>query len=132
MKKIVILIDGTWDKEGTTGNTNVAKLGVNALIKRRAANGTVQQVRYHDGVGAYGDIFKKTLGGAIGLGLKKIVRDCYGFLVDDYEAGDEIYISWLLTRRVRSTRFGGANWRIGHCTPPECRYVRDSVATLSR
>ena len=47
MKRIVILIDGTWDKEGTTGNTNVAKLGVNALIKRRAANGTVQQVRYH-------------------------------------------------------------------------------------
>ena len=92
MKRIVILIDGTWDKEGTTGNTNVAKLGVNALIKRRAANGTVQQVRYHDGVGAYGDIFKKILGGAIGLGLKKIVLDCYGFLVGDYEAGDEIYI----------------------------------------
>jgi uncharacterized protein (DUF2235 family) len=92
MKRIVILIDGTWDKEGTTGNTNVAKLGVNALIKRRAANGTVQQVRYHDGVGAYGDIFKKILSGAIGLGLKKIVLDCYGFLVGDYEAGDEIYI----------------------------------------
>src|SRR6516165_10283543 len=92
MKRIVILIDGTWDKEGTTGNTNVAKLGVNALIKRRAANGIVQQVRYHDGVGAYGDIFKRILGGAIGLGLKKIVLDCYGFIVDDYEAGDEIYI----------------------------------------
>jgi uncharacterized protein (DUF2235 family) len=49
VKRIVILIDGTWDKEGTTGNTNVAKLDVNALIKRRAANGTVQRVRYHCG-----------------------------------------------------------------------------------
>jgi hypothetical protein len=48
VKRIVILIDGTWDKEGTTGNTNVAKLDVNALIKCRAANGTVQRVRYHD------------------------------------------------------------------------------------
>ena len=38
------------------------------------------------------DLFKKILGGAIGLGLKKIVLDCYGFLVDDYEAGDAIYI----------------------------------------
>ena len=28
VKRIVILIDGTWDKEGTTGNTNVAKLDV--------------------------------------------------------------------------------------------------------
>src|ERR1700756_2992910 len=92
VKRIVILIDGTWDKEGTTGNTNVAKLDINALIKRRAANGTVQRVRYHDGVGAYGDIFKKILGGAIGLGLKKIVLDCYDLIVADYEAGDEIYI----------------------------------------
>jgi uncharacterized protein (DUF2235 family) len=92
MKRIVILIDGTWDKEGTTGDTNIAKLDLNRLIKRQAANGTVQRVHYHDGVGAYGDIFKRILGGAIGLGLKKIVLDCYGFVVDDYEAGDEIYL----------------------------------------
>ena len=26
MKRIVILIDGTWNKEGITGNTNVAAL----------------------------------------------------------------------------------------------------------
>jgi uncharacterized protein (DUF2235 family) len=92
MKRIIILIDGTWNKEGTTGNTNVAKWHVNALIKRQAANGTFQRVHYHNGVGAYGDILKKILGGAIGLGLKKIVLDCYGFIVADYETGDEIYI----------------------------------------
>ena len=92
MKRLVILIDGTWNKEGTTGNTNVAKLDLKTLIKCQAANGTIQRVHYHDGVGAYGHISKKLLGGAIGLGLKKIVLDCYGFIVDDYEAGDEIYI----------------------------------------
>ena len=92
MKRIIILIDGTWNKEGTTGNTNVAKWHVNALIKRQAASGTFQRVYYHNGVGAYGDILKKILGGAIGLGLKKIVLDCYGFIVADYETGDEIYI----------------------------------------
>jgi uncharacterized protein (DUF2235 family) len=92
MKRIIILIDGTWNKEGTTGNTNVAKLDINALIKRQAANGAVQRVHYHDGVGAYGDIFKKVLGGAIGLGLKRIVLDCYGLIVANYETGDEIYI----------------------------------------
>src|SRR6516225_154982 len=92
MNRLVILIDGTWNKEGTTANTNVAKFDFNKLIKRQAANGTIQSVHYHDGVGAYGDIFKRILGGAIGFGLKKIVLDCYGFVVDDYEAGDEIYI----------------------------------------
>lgn len=98
MKRIVVLIDGTWNKERTTGDTNVAKLDSpnrifpKAFIKDRAIDGTVQRVRYHDGVGTEGDLFKRLLGGAIGLGLKKIVLDCYGFVVEDYEADDEIYI----------------------------------------
>jgi hypothetical protein len=33
MKRIVILIDGTWNKQAVKGNTNVAKL--DPLIKRR-------------------------------------------------------------------------------------------------
>jgi uncharacterized protein (DUF2235 family) len=37
-------------------------------------------------------VLMATYSSAIGLGLKKIVLDCYGFVVDDYEAGDEIYI----------------------------------------
>ena len=72
MKRIVILIDGTWDKEGTTGNTNVAKLGVNALIKRRAANGTVQQVRYHDGVALMATYSRKSLVAPSASGSRKL------------------------------------------------------------
>ena len=98
MKRIVILIDGTWDKEGITGDTNVAKLDsanrvfANAFIKDRAIDGSVQRVRYHDGVGTEGALFKRFVGGAVGLGLKKIVLDRYGFVVEDYKADDEIYI----------------------------------------
>ena len=98
MKRIVVLIDGTWNKEGTTGNTNVATLDIahriaaNAFIKAEAADGTAQHVHYHGGVGTEGDFFKKLLGGAIGLGLKQIIKDCYGFVVADYVPGDEIYI----------------------------------------
>ena len=47
---------------------------------------------YHDGVGADGDLVTKLLGGAVGLGLTKIIQDAYGFVVADYEPGDEIYI----------------------------------------
>ena len=49
MKRIVVLIDGTWNKEGTAGNTNVATLDIahriaaNAFIKVDAADGTAQQ-----------------------------------------------------------------------------------------
>jgi hypothetical protein len=54
MKRIVILIDGTWNKEGTTGDTNVAKLDsanrivANAFIRNKSTDGTLQHVRYHD------------------------------------------------------------------------------------
>ena len=98
MKRIVVLIDGTWGKEGTGADTNVAKLDsgrkivTQAFIKAQASDGTVQNVHYHDEVGAEGDFVTKLLGGAIGLGLKKIIQDAYGFVVTDYDAGDEVYI----------------------------------------
>jgi hypothetical protein len=98
MKRIVVLIDGTWNKEGTTNDTNVARLdGANRaasrrFIKEQGASGIIQKVHYHDGVGTEGDFFKRLLGGAIGCGLKQIILDCYGFIVDDYDPGDEIYL----------------------------------------
>jgi uncharacterized protein (DUF2235 family) len=98
MKRIVILIDGTWNKEGIAGNTNVAaldpgnRIGGGAFIKTTATDGVAQHVHYHDGVGAEGDLFKKLLGGAIGLGLKQIIRECYDFVVKDYTVGDKIYL----------------------------------------
>jgi uncharacterized protein (DUF2235 family) len=96
MKRIVVLIDGTW--EDITGNTNVAKLKLSErivageFIKSKDVHGDTQQVHYHPGVGSEGDIFKRLLGGAIGIGLKRIIRDCYEFVVGDYAAGDEIYL----------------------------------------
>lgn len=98
MKRIVLLIDGTWNKEGITGNTNVATLDpgntivAGKFIKAEAAGGVAQHVHYHKGVGTEDDLVKKWLGGAIGLGLKQIIRECYDFVVGDFAAGDEIYL----------------------------------------
>jgi T6SS, Phospholipase effector Tle1-like, catalytic domain len=96
MKRIVILIDGTWNEEGIGNDTNLAKLdpgyGSTPFIKPTAANGTSQRTFYHKGVGVEPDWIKRILGGAIGVGLKKLVQDCYGLVVDNYEHGDEIYI----------------------------------------
>jgi hypothetical protein len=96
MKRIVILIDGTWNEEGTDFNTNIAKLdpsyGNAPLIKPKARDGTIQSVFYHKGVGADPELLKRLLGGAIGLGLKQIVQDAYQTLVNNYQDGDETYI----------------------------------------
>jgi len=98
MKRIIILIDGTWNEEGTGDDTNIAKLDPNyrsagaPLIKPIAADGTVQRALYHKGVGADPDLLKHLLGGVIGFGLKQIVRDAYQTIVKTYVHGDEIYI----------------------------------------
>jgi uncharacterized protein (DUF2235 family) len=98
MKRIVILIDGTWNEEGKGNDTNIAKLDPNyraagaPLIKPQATDGTAQVTFYHKGVGADPDFLKHLLGGAIGLGLKQIVQDAYQTLVANYASGDEIYI----------------------------------------
>lgn len=98
MKRIVVLVDGTWNKEGTGADTNAAKLdsGKNiitqAFINANATDGIAQHVYYHDGVGSDGDLTQRLLGGAIGLGLKKIIQDAYEFVVSDYAAGDEVHI----------------------------------------
>lgn len=94
MKRIIILIDGTWDEEGVGNNTNVAILsGDNKrpLIKTCDSNGVKQLVVYHKGVGTEKDLLKHILGGAIGLGLKQIVLDAYASLTRLYESGDDIF-----------------------------------------
>jgi uncharacterized protein (DUF2235 family) len=98
MKRIVILIDGTWNEEGKGNDTNIAKLDPNyaaagaPLIKLQASDGTAQMAFYHKGVGSDPDALKHLLGGAIGLGLKQIVQDAYQTVVTHYATGDEIYI----------------------------------------
>jgi uncharacterized protein (DUF2235 family) len=95
MKRIVILIDGTWNVEGTNADTNVAKLDpgntLRPLIKRNAS-GTTQEIFYHDGVGSHGSLFKRVLGLISGFGLKEIIQACYTFIVEKFEVGDEIYV----------------------------------------
>jgi len=98
MKRIVSLIDGTWNEEGKGNDTNIAKLDPNyakagaPLIRPRAADGTKQIAFYHDGVGSDPDLLKHLLGGAIGIGLKKIVQDAYRHIAENYARGDELHI----------------------------------------
>jgi uncharacterized protein (DUF2235 family) len=98
MKRIVMLIDGTWDQEGSGGDTNVAKLdpvnaaGTSPLIKPYGEDGVDQRVVYHKGVGADPDLVKHWLGGSIGIGLKQIVLDAYASVVNLYEPGDDVFL----------------------------------------
>lgn len=55
------------------------------------AIGAAQIVQYHPGVGT-GNRLDRFTGGAMGVGLTSNVQSEYGFLVDNYYPGDEIYL----------------------------------------
>ena len=82
MKRIVALIDGTWNKEGTGVDTNVAKLDsgkkiiTQAFIRTTATGDIAQHVHYHDGVGSDGDLIQKLLGGRLNaMRLSREIRE---------------------------------------------------------
>jgi uncharacterized protein (DUF2235 family) len=84
-KNIVICADGTWNKRenGSERNTNLAKFH-DALI-----DNTEQKRFYDPGIGTG---MWKYVGGATGLGISDNIKDCYAYLVDNYEDGDSIFL----------------------------------------
>jgi uncharacterized protein (DUF2235 family) len=94
VKRLVVCADGTWNSRDAPryngwgrGLTNVAKLA-NAIADRDEA-GVVQDVHYDPGVGTHPWWDRATR--ALGLPLARSVKECYAWLVERYEPGDELY-----------------------------------------
>ena len=83
-KNIVVFSDGT-NQEGGKGNpTNVYKL-FNMVEDR-----TARQIAFYDrGLGT--DI-RRVTGNAFGAGISKNILECYQFIFENYQAGDQIYL----------------------------------------
>lgn len=97
MKRIIICADGTWNKPDQSDGlvicnpSNVVKI-TRAIPPLASNNKTHQVVFYDQGVGTEWTLTDKLWGGAIGIGLDKNIKDCYRFLVHNYEEGDEIFL----------------------------------------
>lgn len=87
-KRLVVCCDGTWNFADQPSKTNVAKVALSVLPG--SAAGKEQRVYYHSGVGTLRR--ERLRGGAFGAGLSRNVVDAYRFLVDTYEAGDELFL----------------------------------------
>jgi uncharacterized protein (DUF2235 family) len=87
MKRIAIFADGTWNSPEKGGATNI--LHMTRAIKP-VAKGGVEQIAFYDwGVGTDR---KETMGGLAGEGIDKNIRDCYRFIIHNYQKGDEIFL----------------------------------------
>ena len=89
-RKLILCCDGTWNKPSRgRAPTNVLKLA--RAIRPLDAAGTSQILFYHPGVGT-GNALDRLLGGALGVGLSENIRTAYGFLTDNYQDRDEIFL----------------------------------------
>jgi len=83
-KNIVIFSDGTGQKGGVGSNTNVYKL-FNMIEDR-----TNRQIAFYDS--GLGTDWKRVTGAIAGRGFSKNILDCYRFLFNNFEAGDQIFL----------------------------------------
>lgn len=86
-KNIILLSDGTGNGAAKRNKTNVWRL-YDALDLHRED----QVAFYDDGVGSQEFLPLKIIGGAVGWGLKRNVRELYKFLCRNYREGDRIYL----------------------------------------
>ena len=83
-KNIVVFSDGTGQEGGKGNNTNVYKLF--NMIEDRTEN----QVSFYDR--GLGTGWRKITGNLGGMGISSNIRECYEFIFENYQAGDNIYL----------------------------------------
>ena len=84
MKNIVVFSDGTGQDGGQGHNTNVYKL-FNLILDRSA-----EQISFYDK--GLGTGWRKASGNILGRGFAKNVRECYEFIFQNYQRGDNIFL----------------------------------------
>ena len=86
-RRVVMCCDGTWNDPDAAAPTNVVRVAM--AVAREDSARVPQLVYYHPGVGTKPS--ERMRGGVLGYGLSRNVRDCYRYLVDTYQPGDELY-----------------------------------------
>lgn len=90
-KKIAFCADGTWNHPGQTDGGLPAETNVYKFFKALPSSAS-QLPFYDDGVGADGTPVDRLLGGAIGEGLFKKVKEGYSKIAHSYLDGDQIFL----------------------------------------
>lgn len=109
--KLAVFADGTWNRMEDGTGTNVVKLHEAAVNDR-----TRGQVTFYDeGVGV--NAWEKLRGGLFGLGISQNIKDCYGFIVDEWhaagEAGHELFLFGFSRGAYTVRSLAGLLGRIG-------------------
>jgi hypothetical protein len=93
-KRLIVCCDGTWNDADSAGEfTNVVRMARAILPADVRAGGEMPQIVYYQsGVGTGADLVQRVLGGSVGLGLSRNVREAYSFIAANYCPADEIFL----------------------------------------
>ncbi len=85
MSKIILVFsDGTGQEGGVRNDTNIYKIF--KMVEDRTSN----QIAFYDrGIGTG---WRKVTGNIGGMGISRNIQECYRFIFDHYEAGDQIFL----------------------------------------
>lgn len=91
-KRLIVCCDGTWNDSNTGDSpaTNVSRLS--GAIAHKCCSGMPQVVYYRTGAGTEASWVARQLGGLFGQGVIQDVVECYRFICDNYNPGDEIIL----------------------------------------
>lgn len=129
MRRLVICADGTWntpDKQqnGVPTPTNVMKMA--RAVCPVADDGASQIVYYQSGVGTGFGLLDKVLGGGLGVGLDRNICDCYRFLVDNHQTGDQIFLFGFSRGAFTARSLGGLIRKCGVLRPNETHRIPEA------
>jgi uncharacterized protein (DUF2235 family) len=110
-KRIALFLDGTWNI--VSDNTNVWRL--KALCAPVSADGSLQCAYYNSGLGTR--VGEKVRGGMFGYGIDTAVIEAYEWLIENYNAGDEIFIFGFSRGAYTARSLSGLVSRFGLLTP---------------
>src|SRR5438128_710023 len=92
-KNIILCSDGTGNIGGKAEGTNVWRLFLAVDQSKPADPNQREQIAfYDDGVGTQSFKLFRLIGGAFGWGISYNIERLYGFLIQNYEPGDDIYL----------------------------------------
>ncbi len=134
-KNIVLCSDGTGNAGGKKNGTNVWRLYL-AVDTANDVEGETRQIAFHDdGVGSEDYKLLKAVGGAMGYGLSRNIRQLYTSLVRSYNPGDQIFLFGFSRGAYTVRSLAGF---IHHCgilrrnSYPTRRHVETAIEDLYR
>lgn len=91
MAYLIVCCDGTWNDPNNSDGGVAAPTNVRQMFHFLPSKPGAQETRYQAGVGT-GGLIDRAVGGILGYGLSEDIRDCYQWLADKYQAGDQIIL----------------------------------------